>query len=264
MSKSMTKIALAAAVLAGAATSAQAYVFMRIADLAPDQITIQSSAECNTSLAQVNVAGGNCSTVDGFTGYALNGTGIGFNGVVGNFEVFTTSGTSNIPGSASAAFLNTSSTSVENLSADGTGLDTMYIDFRGFNFSAPGAEFKTLFGSASYSGTISGSGAGVQELDTRFYADPSNGGGTAVADDCVRAIVVADACDSGTPVMWSDVPGSSFSLRSQQYFSIVGATITNATTSVVARPAPEPMTVSLVSIALLGAGLAARRRARQA
>jgi len=263
MFKSMTKLALATAALVGATTSAHAYVFMRIADLAADQTTIQFAASCNTSLAQSNVAGGNCSTLDGFSGYALNATGISFQGTVGNFKVFTTSGTSNIPGTASAAFLNTSSTSVENLSANGTGLDTMYIDFRGFNFSAPDTAFKTLFGSASYSGTISGSGAGAQELDTRFYADPTNGGGTVVADDCVRAIVIADACDSGAPVLWSDVPGSTFSLRSQQYFSIVGSTITNATTSVVARPAPEPMTLALVSAALLGAGLASRRRSQR-
>lgn len=264
MFKSMTKVALATAALVGATTSAHAYVFMQIADLNPVTLMIQTSVMCNTSLAQNNVAGGNCSTADGFAGYSLGGNGITFGGTVGNFKVFTTSGITNIPGTASAAFLNTSSTSVENLSADGTGLDTMYIDFRGLDFLFPAGGAKTLFGSASYSGTISGSGAGVQELDTRFYADPANAGGITVADSCELNIAVAGGCDSGAPVVWFDTPGSSFSLRSQQYFSLVGSTITNSTSSVVARALPEPMTLSLVGAALLAAGVASRRRAKQA
>ncbi|MFN7609604.1 MAG: hypothetical protein ACK5QX_01500, partial [bacterium] len=62
----MTKMALAAAALAGAASSAHAYVFMRVADLAPDLVTIQSQKSCNTSDAQGLAAGTNCAFVDGW------------------------------------------------------------------------------------------------------------------------------------------------------------------------------------------------------
>lgn len=269
MFKSLTKLAVASALVAGAASSAQAHVFMRIADLAPDLVTLQASVQCNTSLAQNNVAGGNCSTVDGFFGYALNATGIGFSGTIGNFSVFTTSGTSNIPGSANVAFLDTSSTSVRNLNANlsgsggPSGFDNLYIDFRGFNFLFPDNGAKSLFGTASYSRTVAGGGLS-ETLDSNFYADPTNAGGVAVADNCDLTLSSNGSCNSGDPLVWFDTPGTSFSLRSQQFFGLNGGSTVNATTSVRVNPAPEPMTLSLVAVALMGAAVAARRAGKKA
>jgi hypothetical protein len=260
MRKMMTKVALAAVAVVGVSTSAQAYVFMRLADLAADVTTIQTAASCNTSLAQSNVAGGNCSTTDGFFGYALGANGIGFQGTVGNFSVFTTSGFGNIPGTPTSASLDTSSTRIVNNTAAISGIDNFYIDFRGFDFLFPAGQAKTLFGTASYSTTTSGAG---ETVNTNFYADPLNLGGTTVADSCLMIVVTNDSCNTGSPIVWNDVGGGSFSLRSQQYFAINGQSIVNATTSVIVGAVPEPMTLSLVGAALLGAGLASRRRANK-
>lgn len=260
MRKIMTKVAMAAVAVVGVSTSAQAYVFMRLADLAADVTTIQFSASCNTSLAQNNIAGGNCSTVDGFTGYALNGNGISFNGTVGGFSVFTTSGFGDIPGTPTSASLDTSSTRIRNVSGV-AGIDNFYIDFRGFDFLFPAGEDKTLFGSASHSSTAPGAG---ETVNTFFYADPLNGGGVTVADSCSMVVTTNASCNSGAPIVWSDVGLGAFSLRSQQYVALNNGSTVNTTTSVIAGAIPEPMTLSLVGAALLAAGFASRRRANKA
>ncbi len=262
MRNAITKVALAAAALVGASTSAHAYVFLQLADLAADNVTIQSEAKCNTSLAQVNVAGGNCSTVDGFLGYAAGGNFIGFLGTVGSFSIATTSGIGNQPGNPAFASLNTSSTQVTNNNAQGSGLDSMYINFTGFDFLLPNGADKTLFGTASYSGTVlPGVGGSIK---TNFYADGTNGGNPFNGLTCSMAVTTDDSCNTGPLTAWNDPAPAQFSLRTQQYFTINDRTQVNATTSVIAGAIPEPMTTSLVGVALLGMALASRRRSTKA
>ena len=265
MFKSVKKVALAAATLVGMAGGAQAGVLLQIADLNPGTFAVQSIKSCDTRLAQGVGAGTNCAVADGWLNYSLGGTTLIFTGSVGNFSVSTTSGTSNIPGTPTFSFLDTSSTSVKNTSADGTGTDLMYINFVGFNFFFPDGGTKTMFGTASHSGTVNGSNPAAQSVDTFFYADPTNAGlgAGAAVDSCLMALTTNGSCNTGDPVIWNDVPGTSFSLRSQQFFRLNGQTQTNATTSLIVRPNPEPMTLALVSAALLGAGLASRRRSQR-
>lgn len=265
MFKSMKKVALAVAASAGMAGAAQAGVLLQIADLDPGSFATQSIKSCDTRAVQGVGAGTNCAVADGWLNYSLNGNGIIFTGSVGGFSVSTTSGTSNIPGSPSFAFLDTSSTSVKNLSANGTGNDLLYINFVGFDFFFPDGGEKSMFGSASYSGTVSGSNPAAQTVESFFFADNTNGGGGggATVDSCLMAVSTNGSCNTGDPVIWNDVPGTSFSLRSQQFFRLNGQTQTNATTSLIVRPSPEPMTLALVSAALLGAGLASRRRSQR-
>jgi len=259
MQKILTKVAMAAVAVVGVSTSAQAYVFMRLADLNA-ALAIQTSADCNTSMAQNNAAGGNCSTLDGFTGYSLGGNGIAFNGTVGSFSVFTTSGFGDVPGTPTTASLDTSSTRISNTSGI-AGLDNFYIDFRGLDFLFPAGASKTLFGSASHSSTSPGAG---ESVNTFFYADPTNAGGTTVEGSCAMVVTFNNSCNSGAPIVWSDVGLGTFSLRSQQYVQLNAGSVVNTTTSVIAGAIPEPMTLSLVGAALLAAGVASRRRANKA
>jgi hypothetical protein len=262
----MKKVAIAAASVFGMAGAAQAGVVLEIADLDPITLATQSIKKCDTRAAQGALAGENCAFVDGWRDYSLNGIDIAFRGTVGGFSISTTSGLSNIPGTPDFAFLDTSSTSVKNLSANGTGNDLLYINFIGFNFLFPAGGQKTMFGSASYSGTVAGSSPDAQTIDTFFFADPSNFGTSpsAVQDNCLMNVSTNGSCNTGAAKVWNDIPGTSFSLSSQQFFRLNGQTQTNATTSLIVRPAPEPMTLGLVSVALLGAGLASRRRSKRA
>lgn len=264
MFKSMTKLALAVAAVAGATSSAQAFVYLRLADLGPDQTTIQAQVTCDTSVAQNNAVGGNCSTADGFFGYTLNGTSISYLGFVGSFSVgsftvSTTAGTTNIPGTPTGAYIDAATNGIKNTAALGTGPDYFYIDFRGYNFFFPDGAVKTFYGSASFSGAQR-FGDDPQEIETYFYADPNNGGSTsAVADNCDMTVAApSDNCYTPTQ-LWNDIPGSSFSLRTQQYFTLNGQSLVNATSNVAVGSIPEPMTLSLVGAALLGAAVAARR-----
>ena len=260
MHKILTKVAMAAVAVVGVSTSAQAYVFMRLADLNPVDATIQTQVVCRTDMAQNNAAGGNCSTTDGFAGYSLGTNTILFLGSVGNWNVSTTSGVANVPGTPIAATLDSSSTSVVNKSV---AFDSFYIDFRGFDFLFPAGEDKTLFGTASHSTSTVVAGAPAT-VNTFFYADPMNGGGTTVADSCSMVLSTNASCNSGAPIVWSDVGLGTFSLRSQQFFNVNGGQVINSTATVTVGAIPEPMTLSLVGAALLGAGLVSRRRAKKA
>lgn len=262
MRNAITKVALAAAALVGASTSAQAYVFLQLADLAPDLVTVEASASCNTSLAQGVGAGTNCAVADGFLNYSLGGNTILFVGTVGSFSVATTSGIGNQPGQPTFASLDTSSTSVKNLDAIGSPLDSFYINFTGFDFLLPNGADKTLFGTASYSGTVlPGVGGSIK---TNFYADGTNLGNPSNGLTCSMSVSTDDSCNTGALTTWNDPAPAQFSLRTQQYFTLNGQTQVNATTSVIAGAIPEPMTTSLVGVALLGMALASRRRSTKA
>ena len=258
-----SKVALAAAALVGASTSANAYVLLQLADLNPITNVVQTIVSCNTSLAQGVGAGTNCAVADGFLNYSLNANSLIFGGTVGSFDVATTSGIGNQPGTLDFANLNTSSTNVTNNGGDNTVKDRLYINFVGFGFLFPSGEDKTVFGTASYSGTVNAGLGG--DINTFFYADGTNTGAAANAQNCVMSVVTNDSCNTGPSLLWSDpaVPAG-FSLRTQQFFTINRQTEVNATTSVIARRLPEPVSTSLVGLGLLGLALASRRKAKAA
>ena len=156
------------------------------------------------------------------------------------------------------ASLDMSSISVKNFDAAGGPMDTFYINFVGFDFLFPAGADKTLFGTASYSGTVlPGVGGSIK---TNFYADGTNGGNPFNGLTCSMSVTTNDSCNSGPVTSWVDPAPAEFSLRTQQYFTLNGQTQVNATTSVIAGAIPEPMTTSLVGVALLGLALASRRR----
>jgi len=141
----------------------------------------------------------------------------------------------------------------------------LFVGVRAFNFSQPDGELKTLTGS---SGMSSPGGTGSGTITSRFWADASNTGGTPAATllTCTYPLSSAASCDAGS-LIWADPAGSGgglFSLRSEHSFMLANGSTFEGTTSLVAGRIPEPMTASLVGVALLGLALASKRKARAA
>lgn len=252
----LTKVAVAAAVLMGVASSANAFVVLTMKDL-----STATTKSCNSQ----TLVG--CGPGTGFT--VINPDFVNFSGSVGVFNVASTQGLNNVPGDPTVATANTTSLTVKRTDAalPIPATKSLVVDFISFDFMNPTGVLKTLQGSAS---TTAGSGffnAGTETIFTDFRVDSDNGlgfllGGTVTGGvNCLMATAVANSCDGGT-VVWSDpalgTPG--FSTRTQQSFTLEAGSIVNTTSSLTIRNVPEPMSVSLVGAALLGMGLASRRR----
>jgi hypothetical protein len=254
MRTSLLKAAAAAAVLAGSVGSANAFVLLNLQDL-----SAAVSKTCNTSAAVVNVVGGNCAAVDGFS-IIGGGLGISFSGTVGGWDVFTTTFASNIPGTATAATLNASTTQLKKNSA-GTG--DFLIDLTGFNYLLPAGGTKSLRGSASLTSSDTSFGAG-NFVQSEFYADPNNTGATATPFlACNMNLAPSANCDTAQ-IEWNDPGLGTFSMRDVQIVRLSQGKLVNTTLSGTVGAVPEPMTLSLVGAALLAAGVASRRRAKAA
>lgn len=251
MRKTLTKVALAAAALAGASTSSHAYLVMEIAQIGGGSLI------CNTQ-TMVGCAG------FGFTVISTNL--VSFTGSVGDFVVSGSFGSANAPGTTTVAQLDSSSLRVERTGSAGSG--QLFIGLKSFSYSDPDGEIKFMSGSAGSSSQQIGTGAGngTNVVSTNFWADPNNGGAAVNLISCSYAITTNGSC--ATPAtLWNDPIGSGgglFSLRMEQTFNMKTGTSLNSTAALAARNIPEPMTSSLVGAALLGLAFASRRASKKA
>lgn len=243
------RIAVAAGVLLGVATSAHATVRLDLTDLSSGE-----TLACDTAFA---VSAVNCGVAAGFT-IMGGGAGIGFSGTVGGFSVFTTSFVSNVPGTVSAALLNGSATLITRTAA---GQGDLRIDLVGMGYTLPVGPWKTLRGSASM--TSSDDIFGVGDLvSSEFVANADNGmpiPGTDPTRQCTMSISSSNSCSTSS-IFWNDPLGGSFSIRDVQLIRLSSGHTVNTTISGTVAAVPEPMTLSLVGAALLAAALAGRRR----
>jgi hypothetical protein len=102
---------------------------------------------------------------------------------------------------------------------------------------------------------------------TRFFADSNpTAFPTTVLNSCA-GVIGTDTNDRSCSVSgnWNDGLPSGFSLRLQQQIKLLtGESVQSQGSLTTTTRVPEPMTLSLVSLALLGAGIAARRRSNKA
>lgn len=251
MRKQLALIATAAVALLGAASSAQAYIVLTITDTG-------TGTQKLCDLTGWTIASGANYCGAGFN--VVNRDNVSFAGTVGNHTVATTSGTGNAPGNPVFANLDTSTTSVTRLNA-GTG--SLEIDIVGFDYTQPVGSIKTFSGSAS----LTSSPTLYNPSDTvmsRFWVDGANGGNFVNGLSCMQSVSTNNSCNAGS-LLWNDGAPAQFSIRSRQTYTVAAFGVVNATSSaIVTKHIPEPATLSLVGLALLGAGFAGRRAAKKA
>jgi hypothetical protein len=243
MRKVISQLALAAAALAGVSTSANAYVVLALNDPGVPG----SAVSCDTSMA---VSATNCGT--GFT--VVNLEGVTFSGTVGNFSVFTTSFSGDIPGGPQIATLDASTT---RLKYNGAGTGTFTIDLTGYDYLNPVGPVKLFSGSASQSSSVFALG---DQIASNFYVDGSNSGLLTNGVSCVLAINSNSSCNSGAPIAWADGAPAQYSIRDIQVFTMNSGSTTNSTSTAIVAKIPEPVSTALVGISLLALGLTSRRR----
>jgi hypothetical protein len=251
MRKQLALIAAAAALL-GAASSAQAYAVLTIVDSG----VAGSARTCDLTLWDGSA--NYCDSVHvGFNIVSANN--VSFSGTIGNHSVSTTSGTGNSPGNSVFGILDTSTTSVTRNSAIGGG--NLQINMTGFGYTSPTGLVKTFEGSASYTSSLFALGDSVR---SDFWVDPNGAGANVNNLNCtVNVGVTAFGCSAGS-LVWND-NGGSFSIRSLQTYNVaVNGSVNVTSTGIVKNKLPEPATLSLVGLALVGAGFAGRRAAKKA
>lgn len=252
MIKSLSKI-VAAAALATGAVSSHAYLIFEVSQFGggPSVVNVCSGENALTIAA--------CGPQFAVTTNALGQQTIAFVGNVGDFTVSTTNSVSNTPGTSSFARVGTTALSVERSGGtDGDG-KKLFIGVRAFNFSQPSGELKTLTGS---SGMSSPGGLGSGSITSEFWADAFNTGAKATPTlTCSYPLTASGSCATGD-LIWADPLASGaglFSLRSEHIFDITVGSVFEGTTSTIARRLPEPMTLTLVGAALIGAAAVSRR-----
>ena len=296
MKSTFTKVAAAAAVLAGMSTAAQAaWVELRIFDFNSTTSVTEAFKSCSTfdaaSVAACTATGfltggvGSTSVQFGtglqvLAGFPTFLAGFAASGVIGVFDIASTSATSNSPGAPNPidgvdeGLLNRSQTEMLRSNRVGTSLgaalnDThqLFVDFRAFDYALPIANDKLVSSSASFSANANG-WAATDTVTTNFIVDKDNGLATTLSQSCTMAPTTglgqptSDNCNL-SPAGWTD-NGGLYSIRSTQIFSVARGTTMNSTANMVVRAVPEPMSTALVGIALFGLALAGRRGVKKA
>jgi hypothetical protein len=255
MNKFLVKVAAGAAMVAAGA-SAHAFVQIGITD------TAGGTVFCSTATAATVAA---CSA--GFAGSGAGGAllvgdkDIRFSGMVGGFVVSTTSLASNTPGTSVLGQLDQSSTRVERMAA---GVGTLFIDSFGFNYTNPAGPLRSFSGTTSFSSSFYDS---ADLVATVLTVDPANAGGDEFAAGTVSfgTTLNLPAYDGSSqsvlknfaPVNFTDV--GTYSIRHKQSYTIAFDSVINATATSNVRRVPEPVSASLVGLALVGMAFATRR-----
>lgn len=279
MVKILSRIAVAAALVATAASS-HAYIRLGVGQLTTGiafGCDTRNLATCGTLLNTFVDGAVTTFTYDAFSAVGDNGLQrfivtrevgksdiVTFRGLVGDYEVRGTEATSNTPGTPTEATASNTAIRVGRLTNSLTG--DFFVGVQAFDFASPVGEEKTIFGSSGMSST--GNVAGGSMLTASFWADANNTGAAPAATkvSCNYFLSSDDSCSTDTK-LWADPAGSGgdlFSLRSEYELKLAVGEGIEGTTTVIVRNVPEPMTLSLVGAALLGAAAAARRRANKA
>lgn len=254
MKSVLTKLAIATAALMGVATTANAFVVLTMKDL-----TTTTTMSCDTGVA---VSAVNCNA--GFFTLFANPNKVDFAGTIGGFLVQSTTGISNAPGNPLVATAGTTSLDVTRVSA-GPGIQALVVDFIAYGFFNPTGTLKTLQGSASTNAAAGFFNSATESIFTNFAVDSDNGlifAAPTAAISCNMATSINTSCDAGSAV-WADplIGVAGFSTRTQQRFRLESGSTVVTGSSMSVRNVPEPMTLSLVGLSLVGLGFASRRRA---
>jgi hypothetical protein len=271
------KTAAALAVAAGAASSANAFVYLKLTDVGSsvsavcDASQLISATNCNGFIG-LSATGSFIPGSIGSTFESLGAKGLTFGGMVGEFSV-TTNFRTNLPGTVSSADFNESSTNVERMS--GTTLTNNFtIEAIAFGYTNPFGVQKTFTGSAGFS---SSDFAGDNPLvNTQQGLDVNNAGNFSGAGVESRSKLLSTT-DSSAVVVGASVannhvfptavvtfagPSDPYSLASVQTYTLRVGTTINATSNMSVLPVSAPTTLALVGLAMIGLALSSRRSAR--
>jgi hypothetical protein len=156
----------------------------------------------------------------------------------------------NQPGKPNFVTLNSSITQVEN---NGASTGYLQIDLQAFDYTLPAGAKKFLTGSASLTQPFANAG---DMIDSSFYADGTNNGFATNGVSCSMTGASNNSCKA-PEVLWNS--GPVFSMRDIVNYSVTAGSLVNTTVLSVVAKLLEPLSLSLVGIALLGAAASTRR-----